>query len=197
MAQENKKASKVRCDIGSRIGQVREKHGLTQADLASLIGESPRTVTHWENATRDIRTESLIKLSKALDVSADCLLGLSDMESPDKDLQWVHKTFGLSEKALSVLRASNSSQTAQSELQFINDLLSDREAIYFISAAYEEYKQMQRHEKHSKPSPIGDEPFIVTSRGSMIDMNEAKDKATFALFTCQNRFLNFIQKEEE
>lgn len=39
-------------DYAAGIKAIRAKHGLSTADLAAIIGGSPRTVENWETGTR-------------------------------------------------------------------------------------------------------------------------------------------------
>ena len=71
--------------INSRIGQqIRSarkhyeedgKRGLTQAELAALLGVDNTTVAHWEKGTHPISVEVLQKLTFIFRVSADYFLG--------------------------------------------------------------------------------------------------------------------------
>ena len=65
--------------IGNKIRQLRKDAKYTQTQLADMLSTSQDTVSIWEldKALPDI--ESLIKLCKVLDVSADYILGLSEI----------------------------------------------------------------------------------------------------------------------
>lgn len=64
--------------IGNKIRQLRKDAKYTQTQLADMLSTSQDTVSIWEldKALPDI--ESLIKLCKIFDVSADYILGLSE-----------------------------------------------------------------------------------------------------------------------
>lgn len=55
----------------------REKKGLTQNELADLLGVSQQTISKYENGTREPDIDTLINLSRIFNVSIDYLLGLS------------------------------------------------------------------------------------------------------------------------
>lgn len=65
--------------IGNKIRQLRKDAKYTQTQLADMLSTSQDTVSIWEldKALPDI--ESLIKLCKIFDVSADYILGLSEI----------------------------------------------------------------------------------------------------------------------
>jgi transcriptional regulator with XRE-family HTH domain len=61
--------------IRLRLHEVRESHGLTQAELAERAGVSRATVNRYENAgVGGVDFETLEKLADALDVNAVSLL---------------------------------------------------------------------------------------------------------------------------
>lgn len=62
--------------IGKTIKNVREKAGMTQEDLARILGISRPAVTDIEQGRRRVSSDELVHLSKALGVSTDSILGL-------------------------------------------------------------------------------------------------------------------------
>lgn len=56
--------------------QLRMERGLTQSDLAKLIGSNQRNVSHYETIADYPPTDVLVKLTHVFKVSADELLGL-------------------------------------------------------------------------------------------------------------------------
>lgn len=70
-------------DIGNRITELRKRPGWTQEELAEKADLTPQFVSYAEAGKRAMRPENLLKLSKALNVSADYLL---TGEIVDKDL---------------------------------------------------------------------------------------------------------------
>ena len=70
-------------EIGKRIMDRRKKLGLTQEALAEKGDVTPQFVSYAESGKRAMRPENLLKISSALEVSADYLL---TGEIIDKDL---------------------------------------------------------------------------------------------------------------
>ena len=70
-------------EIGKRITECRKLLGLTQEELAEKGDMTTQFVSYAESGKRVIRSENLLKLSKALEVSADYLL---TGEIIDKDM---------------------------------------------------------------------------------------------------------------
>ena len=56
-------------ELGSSIQNARLAAGLTQADLAAIVGVSRATVNYLENGRADIGIESLLRMLEVLDLS--------------------------------------------------------------------------------------------------------------------------------
>ena len=63
-----------------RIKQLRKKKGISQSELAALIGVKNNTVSTWERGTRKPDFEALDLLSDYFEVSFEYILGSSDKE---------------------------------------------------------------------------------------------------------------------
>ena len=61
-----------------RIKNLREDLDLSQKDLAKTLNISQRTLSHYESGTRDISTETLLKVADYFDCSIDYLVGRTD-----------------------------------------------------------------------------------------------------------------------
>ena len=70
-------------EIGKRITERRKKLGMTQEMLAEKGDLTPQFVSYAESGKRAMRPENVIKVAKALEVSADYLL---TGDIVDKDL---------------------------------------------------------------------------------------------------------------
>lgn len=61
--------------IGEKIRRLRTERGLSQKELATLIGVTAGAVGNWEAGTREtVRGEALFKLADALGVGVEDLL---------------------------------------------------------------------------------------------------------------------------
>ena len=63
-----------------RIKQLRKKKGISQSELAELIGVKTNTVSTWERGTRKPDFEALNLLSNYFEVSFEYIIGSSDKE---------------------------------------------------------------------------------------------------------------------
>lgn len=71
---------------GEKIAALREKRGLTQEELATKIGISRASLSHYEKNRRDPDYTILTKLADFFKVSIDYLLGRTDDPSNFSDL---------------------------------------------------------------------------------------------------------------
>lgn len=69
-----------------RLKKTRESRSLSQADLAQKAGLQPAAISHFETGQRAPSFENLRKLSDALNVSVDFLLGRMDEEKHGQGL---------------------------------------------------------------------------------------------------------------
>ncbi|GHU60022.1 transcriptional regulator [Clostridia bacterium] len=67
--------------IVGRLKTLRKNKGITQEELAKAIGVLRHSYVYYEKGTRSPTCDILVKICKQLDVSADYLLGLSDVIS--------------------------------------------------------------------------------------------------------------------
>lgn len=65
--------------VGARIKEVRERHGLTQAEFAERIEVTPSAINLYEHANRKPSTEILVRIATEFGVSTDFLLGCTEM----------------------------------------------------------------------------------------------------------------------
>ena len=65
-----------------RIRDIREDSDLTQKNIAKILNVAQRTYSGYENGTRNIPVQTIIKLSLYYGVSVDYLLGLTNIKEP-------------------------------------------------------------------------------------------------------------------
>jgi len=79
-------------NIAETLKLLRRRKGLTQEDLARLLGVSRITVARWETGQRFPTTEQLMRLSKVLGVSPEELLKTDKTSLSLKDFaEWLIK----------------------------------------------------------------------------------------------------------
>ena len=71
--------------IGKRLAQLRNARSITQTDLAKKVGLAQNIVSDFERGRTRLNADALILFAKALNVTADQILGLDSRRS-DKEL---------------------------------------------------------------------------------------------------------------
>ena len=118
---------------------ARTKAKKTQEQLAAELDINPQTIKNYEkagsanaqnscnsrtNAIAGMKVETLYKVAKLLNVSADYLLGLSDVKSSNPDIKSAVELTGLSESSIHYLHFLN--QIESTEYAYaIDQLVSD------------------------------------------------------------------------
>lgn len=68
-------------EFPARLLETREKRGFTQAELGKQAGLPSTTISHFESGSRKPSFDNLRRLTKALAVSTDYLMG--NVDTPD------------------------------------------------------------------------------------------------------------------
>ena len=89
-------------DFGTTLKELRKNAGLTQQELADRIWVSKAAVSYYEQSLRCPSPEILVKISQALHVSTDYLLGIEDKKQvidisglTDDDIRLIENTIDL------------------------------------------------------------------------------------------------------
>jgi transcriptional regulator with XRE-family HTH domain len=73
-------------ELGQRIREARERLGITQGNLAALMGRTQDTISSYELGNRAIRVTELPALAKALKVPIGYFFGYESLDDEAKDL---------------------------------------------------------------------------------------------------------------
>lgn len=97
--------------IGNRIAQLRKLKNLTQKELAEMLNVSDKVVSKWETEKSLPDVETMLKLSKVLDISIselyDCVgnTNTKKMEDYNEERIWHYKKYSIISSSLVVLPA--------------------------------------------------------------------------------------------
>ncbi len=69
-------------EIISRLKELRLENGVTQQQLSEMLNIKQNTYSQYENASRQIPIDILVKLAKYYEVSVDYILNLTDTDTP-------------------------------------------------------------------------------------------------------------------
>ena len=101
-SEENKKAL-----FPSQLRDLRKEKGISQETLARDLGVSKSTIGLYETGDTLPDAKTLYDLAEYFDVSADWLIGLSNVRNKNIDLQKVCKFTGLSENTILKIKEWN------------------------------------------------------------------------------------------
>ena len=68
--------------FSKRLKMLRQKHRITQGELADILNLKPTAISNYESERNEPSINKLIALSKYFDVSCDYLLGVTDSYLP-------------------------------------------------------------------------------------------------------------------
>ena len=71
-------------DYRNRLRNIREDRDHTQAEIGKIINKSQQGYNHIEAGRAELKIEDLIKLCEFYNLSADYIIGLSDIPKPYK-----------------------------------------------------------------------------------------------------------------
>jgi len=91
-----------------RLRELLDRPGETQGKLADFINVNRQSIGQWKDGTTSPDINALDKIAEYYNVSADYLLGRSDVASPNVTIQAIHEKTGLSDKAIEELMRSKS-----------------------------------------------------------------------------------------
>lgn len=69
----------------SRLKEIRERKGISQADLSQILNVTPSAVGMWEQGRREPSYEKLKRISDVFNVSTDYLLGRENITTSSQD----------------------------------------------------------------------------------------------------------------
>lgn len=69
------------CTFGQRMKQIRKSRGLSQDELAKILGTSKQILSRYEREERSPKIDQVSKYAQKLNVSVDYLLGDDDAEA--------------------------------------------------------------------------------------------------------------------
>jgi len=64
--------------VGQRLARLRRERGITQAELATMLGLAQPNVSDYERGVLRLNADLILKLTRILKVSSDELLGIKE-----------------------------------------------------------------------------------------------------------------------
>lgn len=114
--------------------------GITQQMIADNIGKTRQAVGYYADGSSSPDWETLVKLAKFFSVSVDYLLGCSDVETRNENIQAVHHYTGLSQNAIATLHVEQIVGGSEDIVDFLNYLVCSKELTKLVGAI-EDYRK--------------------------------------------------------
>lgn len=106
----------------SRLRSLMEESGKTQQDLANCLEKTRQAVSYYLDGQTSPDWKNIKKISEYFGVSADYLLGLTDVKSQNQDIITLVTSLGLCEEAANSL-VSLAAEKSTSQITLFNLLL--------------------------------------------------------------------------
>lgn len=87
-------------EFSERLKDLRKQAGLTQVDVAEKLGISQPAYASWERGAKKPTQENLVKIAQILNVSVDYLVGNSNENIKDDELDNVELLFRMNSNGL-------------------------------------------------------------------------------------------------
>ena len=108
-----------------RFIELRKDYDMKQAEFAYFLGIPTGSVGGYESGKKFPNGKTLFKISKKCNISADYLIGLSDVKSTNIEVKSICDYTGLSEEAINKLHEHFSDRTFP-EQRFCIYMLTER-----------------------------------------------------------------------
>lgn len=152
--------------VGKRIKILRTERNLTQAALANELGIAKTTLAAYEQEKNEPSNETFVKIANYFNVSADYLLGLTDVKTPDANIAFIANYLGLTEHSITTLHSyydiakNNHNKHVMQKLRILNMLFEPQcellehitDYIYFSATHFKKFSD----NSNNSLTPISD-----------------------------------------
>ena len=108
-----------------RLRKLIDDTGLARQEIADAMGCDVSAITKNYNGRRKVTTDFVVMYAQYFGVTADYLLGLSDVKSGDQDMRLISKHTGLNDKAIAELSFMQEYVYGMEDDNSIQDTLND------------------------------------------------------------------------
>lgn len=138
------KTTKLFADRLSDLVDEKKGEMCSQKQIASSIGVSSGSLSEWCSDQVTATIDNLVQVARFFDVSADYLLGLTDVRSQNTNIKSINQATGLDETAIKCLMTtktfskstvSDSKFTGEDALAFYSHLISDVRVLETVAFA--------------------------------------------------------------
>jgi len=173
-----------------RIYELLIESNLTQEELAKKGNTTAATLSGWIRGSTEPKIKSLMDFAKALNVSMDYLVGLSDSKSIKDEYKKGSELFGLDDSSMKVLEAINKGAPmfiVDGEFVHIGNKVLSSALINYLFSNYEFWNDFD--DSLSDYIQVRNEHYEKYGKDSSIESKEVK-KARYPLLS---QFEDFIE----
>lgn len=113
----------------------------SQFELSEQIGKSRQVVSQYCNGESEPSFETLVKIAAYFKVSTDYLLGLTEADTDDKDIQFVCDYTGLSKKAVENITNVNKKDENKDSLKEAVNAFLTTESLHELWIVFARYRE--------------------------------------------------------
>lgn len=149
-------AEKANAPFPLRLRTLMEKEQMKQKDLAALLNVTRQSINQYCLGLSTPDLDKLCKIARRFGVTADYLLGLTDVSSTNPTMKIVREITGLSETAVEQLRTMNDKVYLSENypnvkpINVLSEMISQKDFFNFMSFAMQGYITRLEKEVDSK-----------------------------------------------
>lgn len=140
--------------LDSLIAEKKQESGLNHKEIAAALGIGDGTLSEWCSDNKTASIDALPKIAEYFNVSADWLIGLSDVRTRNESIQAINESIGLSTKAILKLNIDKDSQS-NSYIDFLNAFIEHNSFKNLAELVYT-YLNHVGHKSEKMPLDLAD-----------------------------------------
>ena len=184
-----------RLKIHERIGMLRAKQGMSGEEFAAALGLEGKnrrsTINNWESGANNVKADDIENICRVFGVSADWLLGLSDIETPNAEVQAICNYTGLSESAVEHLHTCVEQLNPKNTyFDIVSGLLSGDD-FYNAIAYLKRAKQIEEKASERRKSDPDSFDKVQAVHESLADMAVMRNKSGQGVYLSLRQSVDF------
>lgn len=185
--------------FAERLKEIRAQHRITQDDLAKILECSRYRVIDMERGKVNPNVDDIKRLYAYFGISADYLLGLSDIQTRNSDIKSICEYTGLTETAVGVFHSEKVNADAAAKRreeqgdskktgnENIVDLRNDFIENHYLSRLCETIARAYFYYE--------DSPATKNAADNIVNLHSAIAKMKSLIFDCQNIMTGFVDRD--
>ena len=184
-----------RLKIHERIGILRAKQGMSGEEFAAALGLEGKnrrsTINNWESGANNVKADDIENICRVFGVSADWLLGLSDVETPNAEVQAICNYTGLSESAVEHLHTCVEQLNPKNTYFDIVSGLLSKDDFYNAIAYLKRAKQIEEKASERRKSDPDNFEKVQAFHESLADMAAMRNKSGQGVYLSLRQSIDF------